>query len=43
MHKVAVIFTGRLKRGNFGSLCSPNAFDGDFDNSTQLKRCLSRN
>ena len=39
--KVAVIFTGRLKRGNYGSFCSPNIFKSDFDNSVRLKDCLS--
>ena len=41
--KVAIIFTGRLKRGNYGPYCSPNPFNGDFDNSAGLKRCLSSN
>ena len=36
-----VIFTGRLKRGNYGSFCSPNAFNSHFDNSVWLKGCLS--
>ena len=39
--KVVVIFTGCLKRGNYGSFCSPNTFNNDFYNSTRLKRCLS--
>ena len=41
--KVAVIFTSRLKRGIYGSFCSPYAFNSDFDNSTRLKGRLSWN
>ena len=36
--KVAVIFTGRLKRGNQGPFYSRNAFNTDFDNSTRQKK-----
>ena len=35
--KVAVIFTGRLKRGNKGPFCSPIGFNRDYDNSSRLK------
>ena len=31
--KVAVMFTDRLKIGNKGSFCSPNALNSNFDNS----------
>ena len=36
--KVAATFTGRLKRGNKGLFCSPNAFDSDCDHFTRLKK-----
>ena len=32
---VAIIFSGRLKRGNKGPFCSPNGFTSDFDNKRQ--------
>ena len=40
--EVVVIFTSRLKRGNYGAFSSPtcNAFNSHFDNSLRLKRCL---
>ena len=41
--EVVLILTGRLKRCNYGPICSPNAFNSDFDNSTWLKRCLTWN
>ena len=41
--KVALIFTGRLKRSSYGSFCSPNALNSNFDYSTWLKRCLCWN
>ena len=39
--KVTVIFTGCLRRGEYGPLFSPNSFNSDFNNSTWLKRGLS--
>ena len=41
--ELVLIFTGRLKKCNYGPICSPNSFNSDFDNSTWLKRCLSWN
>ena len=35
--KLAVIFTGPLKRGDKGAFCSPNGFNSDCDNSSRQK------
>ena len=37
LKRSTVVFTGRPKRGNKAPFWSPNAFNGDFDNSTLLK------
>ena len=38
-----MISTCCLKRGDYGLLCSPNAFHSDLDNSTRWKKVLSWN